>query len=207
MITKISYRDQVRKLLLKKMKSGQLKPGSSLSLASISRDLDVSVTPVREALTQLEHSKLIKSVPNRGFIIPLLTASEAKNLYELIGSLEALAIENSTFSSKTIEELETQQRKFKEAKSAIDRVNTDLKFHSILTSGYKNNTAQQLLSDIKTRIFFYEIEFMKHVKFHNDSEDHHDQIIENIKNNDIKYAVNLLKDNWIQILKFQYITA
>ncbi|MFP2996827.1 GntR family transcriptional regulator [Spongiivirga sp. MCCC 1A20706] len=202
MIQKITYRDQVRKLLLDKMKTGELLAGNSLSLASIARELEVSVTPIREALTQLEYSRIIKYIPNRGFIIPELNDSKAKNLYQLVANLEALAIENSVYSKSTITKLKKQQKEIENAKSAIDRINADIKFHNILTSEYDNQTAQQILLDLKTRIFFYEVEFMKHQQFHKNSKHHHHLIIEYIENGKIKEAVELVKINWLQILDF-----
>lgn len=203
MITKTSYRDQVRILLVDKMTSGQLNPGQTLSLASISRELDVSVTPIREALTQLESSKLLRSIPNRGFIIPELSDKEAKNLYELIAALELLAIENSNFTTDIINKLEKQQEIFLASKNAIDRVNSDLKFHDILCSNYDNSTVVQLMADIKTRIFFYEVEFMTSYVFKDKSNHHHNEIIKNIKSNNINEVKKILKQNWLQILDFK----
>lgn len=201
MINKITYRDQVRTLILDKMKTGQLRSGDSLSLASISRDLDVSVTPIREALTQLEYSKIIKSVPNCGFIIPELSNSEAKNLYQLVATLEALAIENSTYSKSIIAKLKKQEKKIELAENAIDRINADITFHNILTSQYKNETAQQVLLDLKIRIFFYEVEFMERREFQENSKNHHQQIINHIENGQIKEAVEIININWLQTLE------
>jgi DNA-binding GntR family transcriptional regulator len=201
MINKVTYRDQVRTLILDKMKTGQLKSGDSLSLASIARDLEVSVTPIREALTQLEYSKIIESVPNRGFIIPQLSNSGAKDLYQLVATLEALAIENSVYPKSLIKKLKKQQLKIELSKNAIDRINGDIEFHNILTSQYKNATAQQVLLDLKTRIFFYEVVFMEQHKFHENSKHHHHQIINYIENNQIKEALDIVKTNWLQILE------
>ncbi|CAM4356427.1 GntR family transcriptional regulator [Subsaximicrobium wynnwilliamsii] len=199
MITKITYRNQVRELILDKMKTGELKAGESLSLASIARDLEVSVTPIREALTQLEQSRIIKSAPNRGFIIPELNNVIAKDLYQLVATLESLAIENSVYSKSIIKKLKKQQEKIETSNNAIDRVNEDIIFHNILTSQYKNETAQQILLDLKTRIFFYELEFMS---LDNSLNQQHNQIINYLENGQIKDAVKILKLNWLQVLDF-----
>ncbi len=202
MITKITYRDQVRELLLDKLRSGDIKPGNSLSLASISRELDVSVTPIREALTQLEHSRIIESVPNRGFIIPELNNEEAKNLYQLVATLESLAIKESNFNEETIKKLKKQQLKFESCKNPIDRIYADMEFHSLLTSNYKNETAQQILFDLKVRIFFYEVKFMEDTDYHKNSENHHNQIIHHLENKQVTKATTLVKSNWLQILNY-----
>ena len=122
MITKISYRDQVREYLQNQMLLGNLDAGQTLSLAGLARELNVSVTPIREALTQLEQAKIIGSIPNRGFVILNIDTSEAKNVYELIATLEALAIENSAFSVSAVKELKSAQMKFTGAKTSVERV-------------------------------------------------------------------------------------
>ncbi|XOV67790.1 MAG: GntR family transcriptional regulator [Fluviicola sp.] len=200
MIQKITYRDQVRILILDKMKSGEFKSGDTLSIAKIARELEVSVTPIREALTQLEYSGIIKSVPNRGFIIPELSTELAIELYELVASLEVLAVENSQFSKSLISQLEEQQKVIEKSTNAIDRIKSDMHFHTLLTSQYDNKTAQQMLLDLKTRIFFYEMEFMKSATFHEVSENHHYQIIDHLKNGQIEAATRVIKANWLQIL-------
>jgi len=202
MIEKINFRDQVKILLLDKMRRGELEPGQTVSLAALARQLDVSVTPIREALTQLQHSRLIKAIPNRGFIVPELTKKESIDLYQLIATLEALALENSIFDGKTIGKLKRQQLKFENAKTPIERINADIDFHHILTSKYENSIAHSMLADLKTRIFFYEMGFMKDVSFHNDSEHNHHQIIKALEDKDIHKAIHILKQNWMQILNY-----
>ena len=148
---------------------------------------------------KLEQSRIIKSAPNRGFIIPELNNVIAKDLYQLVATLESLAIENSVYSKSIIKKLKKQQKKIETSNNAIDRVNEDIIFHNILTSQYKNETAQQILLDLKTRIFFYELEFMS---LDNSLNQQHNQIINYLENGQIKETVKILKLNWLQVLDF-----
>ncbi len=203
MIEKINYRDQVRDLLLNKMRYGVLDPKKSISLASLARELDVSVTPIREALSQLQTSGIVEAIPNRGFFIPELSNEEAQNLYELVISLESLAIRNSSFSKNTIKKLETANKIFKNADDEIQRINADIDFHNLLTSNYKNPIALKILSDLKTRIFYYEVDFMSTRKNYSNSDDEHQQIIEHLKNYNLEGACEILKENWLKVLDDQ----
>jgi DNA-binding GntR family transcriptional regulator len=202
MIAKTSYRDQVREHLQNQILLGKLDAGQTLSLAGLARELDVSVTPIREALTQLEQAKIITSIPNRGFVISDIDAKEAKNIYELIATLEALALENSEFSGKDLSNLEKAQKKFTSAKTAIEKVKTDLDFHECLTRNYDNPFAQQIIRDLKTRIFFYEKSYMEDVEFSEESDDQHLEIIELLRKGELKQAANIIKKNWLIILKY-----
>lgn len=202
MITKTSFRDQVREHLQNEMLRGNLNAGQTLSLAGLARELQVSVTPIREALTQLEQSKIITSIPNRGFIISDIDAKEAKSIYELIANLESLALENSEFSAKDLKDLEKAQAKFGKAKTPIEKVKADLDFHEILTRNYDNSFAQQIIRDLKTRIFFYEKSYMEDVGLTDVSDEQHLEIIELVRTENQKKAAQIVKENWLIILQF-----
>ena len=200
MIEKTNFRDQVRALLLKKMRSGDLKPQHPLSLASLARELDVSVTPIREALSQLQSSGIVESIPNRGFFIPELSKEEAINLYELVASLESLAVRNSVYTLADIKALKKINTVFEQTDDLIERINADMDFHDTLTAKYENTLALKILSELKTRIFFYELDFMSKESFYRDSGGEHRQIIAHLEHKDLNAACAVLKVNWLSII-------
>ena len=202
MLTKINLRDQVKEHLLTEMKNGSLHIGKTINLAALSRQLDVSVTPIREALTQLQQAHIIKAVPNRGFIISDLDVKEAEDLYNLVASLEVMAIENSEFDAGVIDELKKQQEVFENAEDALTRIQADLDFHHVLTKGYDNKLALQILNELRTRIFFYERAFMSNDSFYNKTDNQHDAIISAIADDNVPTASLLLKMNWMLILNY-----
>ncbi|MEO9480474.1 MAG: GntR family transcriptional regulator [Maribacter dokdonensis] len=198
----MNLRDQVRDYLLSEMITGNLKTGKTINLAALSRHLKVSVTPIREALTQLQQSRIIKAVPNRGFIIAELDVEEAEDLYELVANLEVMAIENSEFNEEHILKLKAQQEVFENATNALDRIQADLEFHRLLTKGYKNELALKILNDLKTRLFFYEHAFTNDDFFYNKSDNQHEAIISAIADDNVPTASLLLKMNWMLILNY-----
>jgi DNA-binding GntR family transcriptional regulator len=202
MIIKINLRDQVRDYLLSEMITGNLRIGKTINLAALSRDLNISVTPIREALTQLQQAHIIKAVPNRGFIIAELDVKEAEDLYGLVANLEVMAIENSEFNEEDISNLRNQQEVFENAKDAISRIQADLEFHRLLTKDYENGLALQILNDLKTRIFFYEKAFTNDDLFYNKSDNQHESIIAAIADDNVPTASLLLKMNWMLILNY-----
>ncbi|CAG2532527.1 MULTISPECIES: GntR family transcriptional regulator [Maribacter] len=202
MIVRMNLRDQVRDYLLSEMITGNLKTGKTINLAALSRHLKVSVTPIREALTQLQQSRIIKAVPNRGFIIAELDVEEAEDLYELVANLEVMAIENSEFNEEHIIKLKAQQEVFENATNALDRIQADLEFHRLLTKGYKNELALKILNDLKTRLFFYEHAFTNDDFFYNKSDNQHEAIISAIADDNVPTASLLLKMNWMLILNY-----
>ncbi len=202
MIKKTIFRDQVREYLLREMRLGNLQEGQTINLAALARELDVSVTPIREALTQLQQSRIITAIPNRGFIISELSLKEAQDLYDLVADLEVLAIENSEFDEASIVNLKNQQLVFKNAEDTIARIGAKLEFHRLLTQNYKNALAQRILDDLKIRIFFYEREFMADDLLYSKSDNQHDAIISAIEDDNVPTAALVLKMNWMLILDY-----
>lgn len=67
-------------------------PGVRLNIESVARELEVSPTPVREALSRLEAEGLVVKEPNRGWsIVPPLSTSAVEELFGLRLLLEPWA--------------------------------------------------------------------------------------------------------------------
>lgn len=202
MNSKSILRDKVREYLLSHMMEGTLVSGQTINLAAVSRKLGVSVTPIREALTQLQQARIIEAVPNRGFVIAELNRKEAKDLYELVADLEVLAIENSVFFPTCIIDLKNQQLAFKTSKDTLGRITAKLEFHRLLTRHYENGLAQQILADLKARIFFYEKALLSDETIYDKSDNQHDGIISAIEDDNVPTAALILKMNWMLILDY-----
>lgn len=82
---------RVADVLRERIVHGQIKSGERIVERRISAELDVSRTPVREALKLLEADGLIQISRNKGAQVTRLTAGEALNLFEVIAVLEGLA--------------------------------------------------------------------------------------------------------------------
>lgn len=67
-------------------------PGERVSIDALARDLQVSQTPVREALARLEADGLVVKEPMRGYrTTPLLTRRELNELYDMRRLMEGWA--------------------------------------------------------------------------------------------------------------------
>lgn len=73
------------------IRTGKLEPGQRLIVADISRMLNVSGGPVREAIRRLTGEGLVQIVPHRGASVRKVSSSEIKELFELREAVEGLA--------------------------------------------------------------------------------------------------------------------
>ena len=202
MIEKIVLRDQVRQYLQREMLDRKITIGERLSLAEIARKINVSVTPVREALTQLEQAGIVMTIANRGFFVPPLSVEEALQIYPVIISLETMAVSESGYSTDQIEELREIQLGFEKAKSREQLVRLDLEFHKALLKPFRNRIACRILKDLKVRVFLYELEYMDYIQNRQNSASCHRQIIRMLEKKHNTQAADLLKKNWEMSLRF-----
>lgn len=68
---------------------GQIEPGTQLRPDVIAEQLEISVTPVREALHRLEGDGLVVKLPYHGWFVREFTEQEVRELYALRADLEA----------------------------------------------------------------------------------------------------------------------
>ena len=84
----MSLKDHVYKYISDKISDGSLKPDDKINEQQISESLNISRTPIREALIQLASDGLLESTPRRGFRVKVLDVKKAQELYEIIGMLD-----------------------------------------------------------------------------------------------------------------------
>jgi len=73
----------VTEALESRVVEGLLAPDSRINIDALSREMEVSQTPLRESLARLESLGLVRLVPQRGyFVSPLLTRPEFEDLFE-----------------------------------------------------------------------------------------------------------------------------
>ena len=76
--------DHVYEELLASLMDGRLEPGTAVSIDGTARELDVSPTPVREALARLEHTGMVRRVALKGYrVAPVFTREDLPSSWKL----------------------------------------------------------------------------------------------------------------------------
>jgi DNA-binding GntR family transcriptional regulator len=102
--------------------NGSLAPGLPINESDFGRDLDVSKTPVREALRQLEREGLVENIPGRGSAVSHITFQDIREIFEVREIIECGAAKRAalTHDEKAVQakrkELEQYSKKWTEAK-------------------------------------------------------------------------------------------
>ena len=190
-------RDRVKSHLLEQIQQGKLEIGKTINLAAVARETGISVTPVREALSQLEHARIVEAIPNRGFIIRPLGALEARHLYETVSQLEVMALENTSFTEEYIQEL----RNCFSHRESKNPVTMRFEFHKSLLNNCSNPILLQILDDLKARLYFYEQILPQNPTVEHQMETQNEAILNAIAENNIPTAALILKMHWMTVLE------
>jgi DNA-binding GntR family transcriptional regulator len=139
--------DHVHDKLLEMLMDGRYGPNEAVSIDGIARELDVSATPVREALARLEVTGLVIRVALRGYrVAPLLSTAELAELIDARLAIEPVnasrACERATPAliealDRSIAELRTAPRgpEFAEYREYWQ---ADMRFHELIAQGAGN---------------------------------------------------------------------
>lgn len=82
---------EVYRLLKERLDRGELRAGSFLDLSALARELGMSKMPLRDAVMRLEAEGFVSVYPRRGVMVRELSLRDIRELYEVVGALEAQA--------------------------------------------------------------------------------------------------------------------
>lgn len=80
--------DSVYEQLLDAIAAGAVAPGVRLVQGAIAEQMNVSRTPVREALLRLEREKILDSVDRGGFVVRTISSDDARQIYQVRQAIE-----------------------------------------------------------------------------------------------------------------------
>lgn len=157
-------REAVYARIVTLLSTGRLSPGMSVTEAALSRSLDVSRTPVREALLRLEAEGVVHSSLARGFVVRPLSDREVSEVYPILAALEALAVRSAPRPLETAEHdrLAGLLDELEASGDAVARRALDTAFHTGLISLCGNQHLQEAIAKLRTSLSRYEIAYMQH---------------------------------------------
>lgn len=156
-------RSTVRNQAVEKLRSaiiaGDLRPGQRLIEKDLCDRIGVSRTSIREALRLLEGEKLIHAPPHKGPCVAVISAEEAKQIYEVRAVLERLAGSRAAqyATKEDIARLKDAVNAFARAvaQGELTRlVALANEFYAILLAASRSHVAMDILNSLNARISF-----------------------------------------------------
>lgn len=94
---KQNKKDAVFQYLRERIINGLLVPGSPINPEELAEELEVSKTPVREALHLLESERLVKNIPGRGSIVSPISSKDISDIFEVREIIECGTARRASF--------------------------------------------------------------------------------------------------------------
>lgn len=86
-----TLKDHVYNYIEVQIQSGSLRPNQRINEAVICKELNISRTPVREALIQLSAEGVLENTARKGFVLKAVNERDVEELYAVIGLLDGQA--------------------------------------------------------------------------------------------------------------------
>ncbi len=135
--------------------SNSLVPGSSIRIQDLATELNMSRTPIKAALIQLEKEDLIELTPRQGMRVKPIHPETMKEIYEILIGLEVVAIELIAArrpSANEMTSLTEAQEKMERALEADDLdawADADEAFHQVLVALAGNKRLAAIVSTFR----------------------------------------------------------
>jgi len=91
-VERVSTAARVADILRERISAGEIEPGARIVELDVARELNVSRSPIREALLKLSEEGLVKILPYRGAIVAALQRDQINELLEFRLALERFAL-------------------------------------------------------------------------------------------------------------------
>ena len=136
---------------------GKIAPGSKLNERELAESLNVSRTPIREAIRRLAADGLVELITNRGAIAVQLSLEDVIHTFDVIADLEGFSGElaANNINDATLSELEALQYEMMASYARRDLSSyykLNLRIHHLINQAANNPVLSRLFTQVNARI-------------------------------------------------------
>lgn len=195
-------KEQAYQTLRAAILSGELLPGQRLVEAQLAQKLQVSRTPIREALKQLQQEALVTPDADNGLRVATFSADDAMQLYECRLALEQVSVVAACQQAKPtqlrkLQRIVQQSEKLVNSKSStllnFQLLDLDYQFHRLLAEMSGNLWLRSMLDQLFDKMMLLRIQTIQQNRHVLDIRAEHRSIYEAIATGDSTAAVTALE--------------
>jgi DNA-binding GntR family transcriptional regulator len=136
---------------------GRIAPGDPLDETRLAAHYNVSRTPIREAIRQLEAIGLAEARPHRGAVAALISAERLDEMFTVMAELEALcacwaAVNMTPRERRELETLHAEGGLLVSRGSVAVYADYNLQFHDAIYRGAHNSFLEELAQSVRQRL-------------------------------------------------------
>ena len=194
--------EEVYNAIYAQLMSLKIPPGGRISVDNLVRELGVSQTPIREALSRLEAQGLVIKTHLIGYsAAPQLDRQRLEQLYDLrlLVEPQAAARAAEAMSEEAIAALEAIDVEMRSVRNGDARLaygqfaQSDGTFHDMIALGSGNALIHETLARLHTHVHLFRLYF--HARATSDANAEHALIIQSIKARDPRAAERAMREH------------
>lgn len=198
----LPVREQAASVLRKAILSREMEAGATITLDGVSKQLGISITPVREAFQILAGEGLIKLRPNKGAIILGIDEKTIRDHYEARCILESEVVykicKNNGDISKVLEAFDRAEKAL-EQNDYSEYSKYNQLFHYELWTAGGNDKIKSLLSSMWNGLSMgTNVDMDEYVR---NSMREHRQIVEALKKKDAELSKKLMSEHIMESME------
>ena len=195
-----TIREQVYKILRDDICQGVYEPGTRLQEVELAENLNVSRSPVREALRQLSADGLLLEIPNKGVYVKEFTVKDIEEIYDLRVMLESYGILHSAghITSMRRERLLgmlTEMETFLDKGDVQAYTSVDEKLHNQIVHLGDNSLINDTYDRVRSMNQQFRILSLMDQQRFSDSLDEHRKIVHALVTGDLKRADDINREH------------
>ncbi|MCR8828211.1 GntR family transcriptional regulator [Pseudosulfitobacter koreensis] len=198
-----SISDGVHQRIYEKLMSLEISPGARIPIDGLARELNVSQTPVRDALNRLEQEGLVRKAHLVGYsAAPQLTHKEFEDLYNFRLMIEPESARQACrkLTSESLTRLELAAGDMEKDEQPAYRnsrysrfARADAHFHDEILKIAANEIVRQALADQHVHLHIFRLMF--HSRVTREALEEHERLIAAFRAGDADAAYNAMHDH------------
>lgn len=194
--------DEVYNTLYSQLMSHKIAPGGRISVDNLVRELGVSQTPIREALSRLEAQGLVVKTHLIGYSAAgQMDRSRLEQLYEVRMLLEPFAAARAAInmSEESIAALEEMAQRMKSLETEDPQAaygqfaQRDGEFHDMIAAGSGNVLVREALANLHVHVHLFRLFY--HARATTEANDEHARIIDALRRRDADAAADAMRSH------------
>ena len=199
-IQKKTLHEEIANNLREMIMSGELREGDKIKENELCELMDISKTPLREALRVLSAEGLIRLIPNRGSYVTTPTLEEIKEMFDVMSVLEGVcartaAEKMSNIDYEKLKKIHLQLEENFRLKDQKQYIHYNNEYHSFVQELAGNKTLNQIVNGLRQKILLYRFKSLNlSGRFEQSIQEHRD-LLEAFRKRDVEKAESLMKSH------------
>jgi DNA-binding GntR family transcriptional regulator len=184
----------------------EIVPGQKISYRELAEKLNVSLTPVIQALKQLEHQGLVHHKTNRGYFTAPMSINEVKEIYEArelieVSLLPAVLYNLNDADVNRLRQLLVEKKSITQESYLNQKLLKDREFHLAIASISRRKTQLQLLEYLFDMLYLKYRGSLLFVASEKKVGSLHQDLLATLESRDLKKARQAMKKHFRVIKK------